>query len=101
MAEAPPTSRDPLEKDRTVRRALSDGQRLEAYTEQQTREMRSCQFCERVGYRRLPLKPLGRRWVCIDCLRSLKELLEGLERWEVAAAGPAVPEGERPADPPR
>jgi hypothetical protein len=67
-------------------KAISDGQRLEAFAEQQTREMHTCQFCERIGYHRLPMKPIGRRWVCIDCIKSLKETLDSLDRWEQTGA---------------
>jgi hypothetical protein len=65
-----------------VLQALDEGRRLEAYAEQQTREMRVCFLCERVVYRRLPVRKIGRRWICIDCVRELKELLENLDHWE-------------------
>ncbi len=62
--------------------ALTEGKRFEAYAERQTAEMRVCFLCEKVHYRRKPLKRIGTRWVCLDCLRSLKEALDGLGRWE-------------------
>jgi hypothetical protein len=61
---------------------LTEGKRFEAYVEQQTDEMHVCVFCEKVYYRRKPMKKVGARWVCIDCLKSLKETLDGLDRWE-------------------
>jgi hypothetical protein len=63
-------------------RTLAQGKRFEAYVEQQTAEMRVCAFCQKVYYRRKPMKAIGARWVCIDCLRGLKEALDTLDRWE-------------------
>ena len=77
---APPTDR------RRMLRTIAEGKRLEAYAEQQTAEMRTCFLCERVVYRRKPMKKIGQRWVCIDCLRSLKESIDTLDRWEQLTA---------------
>jgi hypothetical protein len=44
--------------------------------------MRFCWFCERIAYRRLPGKEIGKRWLCIDCLAKLKEILDTLKQWE-------------------
>lgn len=63
-------------------RNLAEGKRFETYVEQQTQEMRVCFLCDRIFYRHKPIKRVGSRWVCIDCLRSLKESLDSLERWE-------------------
>ena len=63
-------------------RTLAEGKRFEAYVERQTPDMRVCAFCQKVFYRRKPMKPIGHRWVCIDCLRALKEALDTLDRWE-------------------
>ena len=79
------TSSAPPER-RRVLRTLAEGKRFEAYAEQQTAEMRSCAFCQKIYYRRQPMKQIGVRWVCIDCLRSLKETLDSLERWEQMSA---------------
>jgi len=62
--------------------SLTEGKRFEAYVEQQTGEMHVCAFCQKVYYRRKPMKKVGARWICIDCLKSLKETLDGLDRWE-------------------
>ncbi|MGA7924167.1 MAG: hypothetical protein WCA77_09340 [Thermoplasmata archaeon] len=67
---------------RRMIRTLTDGKRFESYVEQQTTEMRVCGLCDRVFYRRKPMKKIGARWVCIDCVRSLKEAIESLDRWE-------------------
>lgn len=61
---------------------LAEGKRFEAYAERQATSMRVCAFCEKVYYRKKPMKQVGTRWICIDCLRALKETLDGLDRWE-------------------
>ena len=68
--------------DRRALRALEEGRRFESYAEHHTREMHPCFLCERVIYRRIPIKKIGNRWICLDCLRALKEALETLDRWE-------------------
>jgi hypothetical protein len=83
--DATPTQVGPSERRRGLR-TLADGKRFEAYVEQQTADMRVCAFCERVFYRKKPMKPVGKRWLCIDCLKSLKESLETLDRWEEMSA---------------
>jgi hypothetical protein len=79
----------PPEAGTPVRRtmpALVEGKRFEAYVERQTDAMRVCAFCEKVYYRKKPMKQVGARWICIDCLRALKETLDGLDRWEELSA---------------
>jgi ribosomal protein L37AE/L43A len=76
-----PSVAAPGERRRGLR-TLAEGKRFEAYVEQQTSEMRVCTFCEKVFYRRKPMKQIGHRWVCIDCLKALKETFETLDRWE-------------------
>lgn len=88
MAEGPEgastasSSPDP----RRMLRTLAEGKRFEDYVEGQLREMRVCALCERVYYRRKPMKKIGVRFVCIDCLRELKETLDTLDRWEEMSA---------------
>lgn len=65
---------------------LAEGKRFEAYVERQSATMRVCAFCEKVFYRKKPMKQVGARWICIDCLRALKETLDGLDRWEEISA---------------
>lgn len=81
---APAAARAPEKK--RVLRTLVQGKRYEAYVEQQTGDMRVCAFCDRIYYRRKPLKPIGVRWICIDCLRALKESLDTLDQWEEMSA---------------
>jgi hypothetical protein len=47
--------------------------------------MRVCFLCDKIFYRRKPVKRVGARWVCIDCLRALKESIDTLEQWEQLA----------------
>lgn len=80
MVDEPTPTASPT--DRRALRSLAEGKRYEAYVEQQTREMRVCALCSKVYYRKKPMKPIGSRWVCIDCMRQLKEALDTLDRWE-------------------
>ncbi len=61
---------------------LMESIKLDAYVEAKTSEMHVCMFCGRIGYKDLPMKRIGGRWICIDCLRELKEALETLAEWE-------------------
>jgi hypothetical protein len=84
MAEGPEGRSPPAagSEARRMLRTLAEGKRYEEYVEGQLREMRVCALCERVYYRRKPMKKIGARFVCIDCLRELKETLDTLDRWE-------------------
>jgi hypothetical protein len=77
---APVSARSPSGK--RLLRNLAEGKRFETYVEQQTQEMRVCFLCDKIFYRRKPVKRVGARWVCIDCLRALKESIDTLEQWE-------------------
>ena len=56
--------------------------KLDLYVESKIPEMHVCFFCGRIGYKNLPMKKIGNKWICIDCLRELKEALESLDEWE-------------------
>ncbi|MGQ9582345.1 MAG: hypothetical protein ACUVV6_02380 [Thermoplasmatota archaeon] len=62
------------------------GQAMETYIEHRTSEMRCCALCESIGYRRRPMKQVGRKWICLPCWRQMKEILESLDRWEEEVA---------------
>ncbi len=62
--------------------SIVEGKKMELYTERRTSEMHYCSFCETICYKKKPVKNLGNKWICIDCLRQLKELLESLRQWE-------------------
>ena len=62
--------------------SIIEGKKMEAYAEHRTKDMHCCAFCGNIGYRKRPMRQVGSRWICIDCLRSLKEVLEGLDQWE-------------------
>lgn len=55
---------------------------MEAYAEHRTEDMHHCHLCERITYKKIPGKEIGEKWICIDCLRRLKEVLDNLEKWE-------------------
>jgi hypothetical protein len=79
-----PSGSAPPERKRLLR-TITEGKRFEGYVEQQTRDMHACALCQRILYRKTPMKQIGARWVCIDCLKSLKEALDSLEQWEQMA----------------
>jgi hypothetical protein len=44
--------------------------------------MHVCWLCESISYKKKPGKDIGKKWICIDCLRQLKEALDTLQQWE-------------------
>lgn len=62
--------------------SIVEGKKMEAYVEHRTKDMHACWMCGVVGYKKKAMKNVGSRWICIDCLRSLKEVLENLDQWE-------------------
>jgi hypothetical protein len=79
-----PVTQRPTSGKRLLRN-LAEGKRFETYVEQQTQEMRVCFLCDKIFYRRKPVKRVGARWVCLDCLRALKETIDTLDQWEQLA----------------
>lgn len=61
---------------------LMEGKRMDAYAEHHTDKMHYCFFCEKITYKKVPGKEVGNKWLCIKCLHKLKEIIEGLDRWE-------------------
>ncbi len=70
------------EKGDPLIKGLMESMKMDAYVESRIREMHVCFICGRVGYKKLPMKKIGNKWICIDCLRELKEALDTLEEWE-------------------
>ena len=72
------------EKSRNGRtlESILEGKKLDAYAEHWTKKMHVCALCGTVEYQRKPMKPIGSKWVCIDCMRELKEVLDTLPHWE-------------------
>ncbi len=68
--------------DKIVMKSLLESMKMDAYVESRISEMHVCFFCERIGYKHLPMKRIGNKWICIDCLRELKEALDSLDEWE-------------------
>ena len=58
------------------------GQAMENYIEHRTSEMRHCALCDSIGYRRRPMKQVGKKWICINCCRQMREVIDNLDRWE-------------------
>jgi hypothetical protein len=62
--------------------SIVEGKKIEAYVEHRTKDMHACWICGAIGYKKKAMKNVGSKWICIDCLRSLKEVLETLDQWE-------------------
>ena len=62
--------------------AISEGRKMDAYAEHRTKDMHFCFLCETVSYRRKAGRVIGKKWVCIDCMRQLKETMETFKQWE-------------------
>lgn len=62
------------------------GQAMENYIEHRTSEMRQCALCETIGYKRRPMKQVGKKWICLGCFRQIREILDTLDRWEEEVA---------------
>jgi predicted RNA-binding Zn-ribbon protein involved in translation (DUF1610 family) len=62
--------------------SIIEGKKMEAYAEHRTKDMHACALCGAIGYRKRPMRQVGHKWICIDCLRAVKETLEGLDQWE-------------------
>lgn len=70
------------DRRRMVIESIVEGRKMEAYAEHRTKEMHTCWVCNQICYRKKPMKNIGTRWICIDCLRLLKETLDTLDQWE-------------------
>ena len=74
------------EEERTrgeiVLESIIEGKKMEAYVEHCTRDMHVCTFCGMIGYKKQPMRLIGKKWLCIDCLRQLKETMETMDQWE-------------------
>jgi hypothetical protein len=69
-------------KKKVLIESMLEGRKMEAYAEHRTKEMHSCWICNTVCYKSKPVKNIGARWICIDCLRQLRETLDTLQQWE-------------------
>jgi hypothetical protein len=69
-------------KRKVLIESIIEGRKMEAYTEHRTKDMHACWICGTICYKRKPVKNIGNRWICIDCLRQLKETLDTLDQWE-------------------
>ena len=70
------------EKRKVILESIIEGKKMEAYAEHRTKEMHACWLCDSVMYRKKPLKQIGNKWICMDCLKQLKEALDNLDQWE-------------------
>lgn len=71
-----------VEKRGKIIETIVEGRKMESYAEHRTKDMHTCFLCERICYKKVPGKEIGKQWLCIDCLRKLKEILDTLKQWE-------------------
>jgi len=71
-----------IKKKEKMLEAIIETKKFESYVEYKTKDMHVCFLCETICYKKIPVKRLGNKYICINCLRALKELLENLEIWE-------------------
>ena len=62
--------------------SIVEGKKMEAYVEHRTKEMHTCAICGCIGYKKWPMRSVGGRWFCMDCVRQLKDLMDNLDKWE-------------------
>ncbi|MDG6220279.1 MAG: hypothetical protein QCI38_02370 [Candidatus Thermoplasmatota archaeon] len=77
-----PERKEPMDSKKLLIDSLVEGRKMEAYAEHRAKEMHSCWLCGEIIYRKRPIKKVGERWICIDCLRSLREALDTMDEWE-------------------
>ena len=76
------TKKDKEERRKALLESIVEGRKMEAYAEHRTKEMHPCFLCNSVIYRKTPIRQVGDRWICINCLKQFKEALDGLDQWE-------------------
>ena len=75
-----------VDKRKMVIDSIVEGRKMEAYAEHRTKEMHACWMCGQICYRKKAVRNIGARWICIDCLKQLKESLDTLSQWEESIA---------------
>jgi hypothetical protein len=70
------------EGKKVIMETIAEGRKMEAYTEHRTKDMHACWTCGVISYKRKPMKQIGDKWLCIDCLRQLKEVFDTFDQWE-------------------
>jgi len=70
------------EGKKVIMETIAEGRKMEAYAEHRTKDMHCCWTCGVISYKKKPMKQVGDRWICIDCLRQLKEIFDTFDQWE-------------------
>ena len=70
------------EEKQVIMETIAEGRKMEAYAEHRTKDMHACWTCGVISYKKKPMKQVGGRWMCIDCLRQLKEIFDTIGQWE-------------------
>ena len=61
---------------------IIERKKMDAYVEHRLKDLKVCAICGQISYRKTPMKKIGGRWVCFNCLKELKETLDELDMWE-------------------
>ena len=70
------------EGKKVIMETIAEGRKMEAYAEHRTKDMHACWTCGVISYKKKPMKEIGKKWFCIDCLRQLKEVMDTFDQWE-------------------
>lgn len=76
------TLKEEDEKKKVIMETIAEGRKMEAYAEHRTKDMHACWTCGVISYKKKPMKQVGKNWICIDCLRQLKEIFDTFDEWE-------------------
>jgi hypothetical protein len=68
-------------RDETLE-SIIEGRKMEAYVEHMTKEMHACWICEKVGYKNKPMRIIGSRYICFECLKQLRDAFSTIDKWE-------------------
>jgi hypothetical protein len=74
--------KDDEKKGKKIVESMIEGHKMDSYAEHMTSEMHVCHMCHEVCFKKKPVRQVGNIWICIDCLRELKDVLDQLEHWE-------------------
>ncbi len=67
---------------RMVLESIIQGRRMDGYVEHRAKDMHACWMCGAICYKKKLMENIGEKWICIDCLKQLKEVLDNLTQWE-------------------
>lgn len=75
-------SPNPDERREKMLDTIIERKKMDAYVEHRLKDLKICAICGQIGYKKTPMKQIGGRWICFNCLKELKEALDDLDVWE-------------------